>query len=196
MSTYCAVHIQTEDAQSVLSSIDRYLTLTHRGRRVQVTTADTFGKLYGDEFICSETQPPTKFAFISEQPDWITIHYNSFLTVRELAVELSGELATNVIIVLAQSVSSAYHVEVYRAGNHLRTIVFADGEWLRQEGTPLPFEPSQLGTNISAEDEEPFYWFEPEDVTAYCRHFGLNLWTYAYTKLERPEWTILNVSPD
>src|SRR5258708_2010282 len=149
MSTYCALHVQTKDRQSVIGDIERYLAVNHRGRVVQTTTANTFGQLYGDEFICSQTQQPTKFALITEQSDWLTIHYNSFLPLRELAADISRKLATIAVIVVAQSVSSAYYLAVFRAGEHLRTIEFADGEWRRQEGTPLPFEPSPLGKNIS-----------------------------------------------
>ena len=66
-----------------------------------------------------------------------------------------GSNALVAIIVLAQTVSSAYYLAVFRGGDHLRTIQFADGEWLRQEGTALPFEPNPLGKNISEEGEEP-----------------------------------------
>ena len=94
---------------------------------------------------------------------------------------------------MAQSVSSAYYLAVFRAGEHLRTIEFADGEWLRQEGTPLPFEPSPLGKNISEEGEEPYYWFNAEPVREYCEHLGLKLWTHAWIQMENPEWTIVRV---
>lgn len=193
MSTYCALHVQTENGQSVVSEIERYLALNHRGRVVQTTAAETFGKLYGEEFLCSETQQPTKFALISEQPGWFTIHYNCFLPVRELATDISRKLEALAIIVMAQSVSSAYHLGIYRGGEHLRTIEFADGEWLRQEGTPLPFEPSPLGRNISGEGKDPWYWFDDEPTREYCEHLGLKLWTHAWMQVEHPEWTVIRV---
>jgi hypothetical protein len=192
MSTYCALHVQTQDRQSIVGEIERYLAFSNRGRIVQTTAANTIGKLYGDEFICSQQQP-SKFAIMSEQPRWLTIHYNSFLPVRELAADISRRVDTVAIIVMAQSVSSAYYLSVYRAGEHLRTIEFADGEWIRQEGTPLSFEPSPLGTNIADEGEEPCYCFENESVRQYCEHFGLKLWEHAWLRMPNPEWTIVRI---
>lgn len=193
MGTYCALHVQTKERESVVSDIERYLALGHRGRVVQTTAAESFGGLYGEEFICSQTQHPTKFALISEQPDWITIHYNCFLPLLELATDLSRNLGTLAIIVMVQSVSSAYYLGVYRDGKHLRTIEFSDGEWLRQEGTPLSFESSPLGRNVSEEGEEAWYWFDAEPTREYCEHLGLKLWTNAWIQEEHPEWTIVTV---
>ncbi len=192
MSTYCALHVQTKDRESVVGDVEKYLAHNHQDCVVQTTAAATFGKLYGEEFICSQTQQPTKFALIAEQPDWLTIHYNSFLPVRELATTISRKLDTVVIIVMAQSVSSAYYLAVFRAGEHLRTIEFADGEWLRQEGVPLPFEANPLGENIAEEGKEPWYWFDSEPVREYCEHLGLKLWTHAWIEMENPEWTIMS----
>lgn len=190
MSTYCALHIQTKDKQSVVPELEQYLALNHRGRVVRTTTADTLGPLYGDEFICSEKQQPTKFAVITEQPGWFTAHYNSFLPLRELATDVSRTLHTLAVVLTTQSVSSAYYVAVWRAGEHLRTLEFADGEWIRQEGSPLPFEREPLGTNLSDEGEEPYYSFRRDDVVEYCDHFGLRLWQ---PPADQEEWTIIKV---
>ncbi len=185
--------MQTKAKDSVVALIEEYAALNHRPRVVQTTTAKTLGKLYGDEFIASETQQPTKFALIAEQADWLTIHYNSFLPLRELAADISRKLDTVVVIVMAQSVSSAYYLAVFRGGEHLRTLEFADGEWLRQEGTPLQFEPSPLGKNLSEEGDEPWYCFDEEPVREYCEHFGLKLWTHAWIQMESLEWTVVRV---
>lgn len=185
--------MQTIAKGAVVAEIEEYAALNHRPRVVRTTTAKTFGQLYGEEFLCSETQQPTKFALITEQPRWFTIHYNSFLPLRELATDISGKLNTVAVLVRAQSVSSAYYLAVFRAGEHLRTIEFADGEWLRQEGAPLPFEPTPLGKNISGEGEEPYYWFGDEPVREYCEHLGLKLWTHSALEMENPEWTIVKV---
>jgi hypothetical protein len=193
MSTYCGLHVHTNAKDSVVADIEEYAAINHRPRVVQTTKAKTLGQLYGEEFLCSETQQPTKFALITEQPGWLTIHYNSFLPLRELATDISRRLDTVAILVKAQSVSGAYYLAVFRAGEHLRTIEFADGEWLRQEGTPLPFEPSPLGKNISEEGEEPYYWFGEAPVREYCEHLGLKLWTHAWIQMENPQWTIVKV---
>lgn len=190
MSTYCTLHVQTKDKQAIVAELEQYLALNHRGRVVRTITADTHWPLYGDEFICSEKQQPTKFALVTEQAGWVTIHYNSFLPLRELATDISRTGQTLAVVVLAQSVSSAYYLGVWRFGEHLRTLEFADGGWIRQEGTPLPFEREPLGTNLSDEGEEPYYCFRRDDVMEYCEHLGLRLWQ---PPTDPEEWTIIRV---
>jgi len=190
MSTYCAIHIQANDKQSFVSKIEQYLALNHRGRVVQTRTADTLGPLYGDEFICSEQQQPTKFAVVTDQPGWFTVHYNSFLPLRELAADISRTLHALAVVVLAQSASSAYHVGIWREGAHLRTLEFADGEWIRKEGSAFPFERHPLDTNLADEGEEPCYSFRRDDVIEYCEHLGLRLWQ---PPTDKEEWTIIKV---
>jgi hypothetical protein len=195
MGTYCAIHIKESNRAALVSELERYLAETHQGQVIQTTTAETFGKLYGDEFLCSEEQPPTKFAIVSEQPGWFTAHYNSFLRLGELATELSRSLNTVVISVIAQSCSSGYLLSIYQSGRSLRTLEFADGSWIKQEGPLLPFESEPLGKNIAEPGVEPYYVFENESVREYCEHFGLKLWTYAWMEREHPEFTIIRALP-
>ncbi|MGN6555846.1 MAG: hypothetical protein ACTHLW_19235 [Verrucomicrobiota bacterium] len=157
------------------------------------TTAETFGRLYGDEFICSESAAPTKFAVISEQTGWFTAFYNSFSPLHELALDMSRRLDTVVIVTFAQTTSSGYHLSIFRSGQHLRTLEFADGEWIRQEGALLDFESEPLGKNVAGEGEKPWYVFEAESVSEYCEHFGLKFWSNAYVDFEHPEFTILSI---
>jgi hypothetical protein len=138
MGTFCAIHIKSNDKAAVVSELERYLAETHRGRAVRTTVAETFGKLYGEEFLCSN-EPPTKFAAICEQPGWVTAHFNSFCSLREFAAEVSGRLNTVVITTIAQTCSSAYMLSICEAGRHLRTLEFGDGEWIKQEGELLSF---------------------------------------------------------
>jgi hypothetical protein len=178
-----------------VSKLERYLAETHQGRVIRTTTAESFGNLYDDEFVCSEEKPPTKFAIISEQPGWFTAHYNSLLRLRDLATELSRMLNTVVISVIAQSCSSAYLLSIYQSGRGLRTLEFADGSWIKQEGPLLPFESEPLGKNIAEPGEEPYFVFENESVCQYCEHFGLKLWTYAWMGKEHPEFTVIHALP-
>jgi hypothetical protein len=195
MGTYCALHVKTKDKGALVSGLERYLAEIHRGRVIQTTVAETCGKLYGDEFLCSEKQPPTKFALISELPGWFTAHYNSFFRLRELAADISGTLNTVAIILTVQTCSSAYLLSISELGRHLRTLEFADGNWISQEGAPLPFESQPLGKNVAEEGEEPWYVFEDDSVREYCEHFGLKLWTDAWMEADHPEFTIIRALP-
>ncbi len=195
MGTYCAIHVKETDRAALVSELERYLASTHRGQVIQTTRAETFGKLYGDEFLCSENRSPTKFAIISEQPGWFTAHYNSFLRLRDLAAEISGSLNTVVITVIAQSCSSAYQLCIFESGQNLRTLEFADGSWIKQEGSLLPFESEPLGKNIAEAGEEPYYIFENESVCEYCEQFGLKLWTYVWMESKHPEFTFIQALP-
>jgi hypothetical protein len=195
MGTYCAIHIKSSDREALVAELEHHLAETHRGRVIQTTNAETFGKLYGDEFLCSEQQPPSKFAIISEQPGWFTAHYNCFYRLSDLAAELSGRLNTVVITVIAQSCSSAYQLGIFESRQKLRTLEFADGSWIKQEGALLPFETEPLGKNISEPEEEPCHVFEQESVCEYCGHFGLKLWTNASLEKEHPEFTIIRALP-
>jgi len=89
---------------------------------------------------------------------------------------------------MAQSVSDAYHLEVWRAGKHLRTLYFGDGDWIRNEGAPLPFESSPLGTNLADEGEEPYFNFGRSDMIEYCGNLGLPLWQESSGE---PPWTVV-----
>jgi len=188
MSTYCALHIQTTDKQSIVSLVEKFLASNH-GRRVAVATdSDALESIYGDEFICSDDKP-TKFAVDTGTAGWFVAHFNSFNPVRDLAADISRSLKTLVVVVLAQSASSAYQIEVWRAGENLRTLYFA-GDWIANEGTPLPFESSSLGTDVSEEGEEPCYIFGRSDTIEYCSHLGLRLWQRASVPVQ---WSTLNV---
>jgi hypothetical protein len=120
MGTYCAIHVKVPEKAPLVSEFERFLAETHRGQVIQTAIAETFGPLYGDEFLCS-TKEPTKFALISEQPGWVTAHFNSFYQPRNLATDLSAKLSTIVIAVLAQTCSSAYHLIICGSGRHLRS---------------------------------------------------------------------------
>jgi hypothetical protein len=194
MGTYCALHVKAGDKIPLVSELERFLAETHRGRVIKTTTADTFGALYGDEFVNSREEP-TKFALVFEQPDWATVHFNSFFRPRDLATDLSAKLSTVVISTLAQTCSDAYELILCDSGRHLRTLEFADGEWVSQEGAPLPFESEPIGKNIAEAGEEPWYVFEEESVREYCKHFGLQFWTNASANTVHPQFTIICALP-
>ena len=188
MSTYTALHVQSRDdaAQSLFT---QWLKSANGARIVHVSRLNSFPfDFYWDDFLISG-QPPTVLAAGYEQPDWLTVHYNSFCKMQELSAELSRALNCLSVVVMAQSVSEAYFVSIHRCGEHLRTLEYAgdQGEWITQDGSPLPFENYPLGRNLSEKGEEPFYVFGRDEVEEYCSQLGLNLWRGAAA----PVWTLL-----
>jgi len=188
MATSTTIHVQTEDAGGVLSILENYLRRGWNTGQISRRTSDGSGEIYGEAFLCS-ADDPTMFAFGRGQNGWVMIHYNSFSDCRHLVEKISCQLRCLVVLIMAQSVSSAYHITVCRDGEHLRTLEFADGEWVKNFGKPFPFEKEPLGHNIGTPDE-PFYDFDEKDMTEYCKNFGLNPWADEVAE----EWTILSAS--
>jgi|GEM_PF-4514589 len=189
MSTYTALHVQSDGA-SVEPLLVDWLKSIHQASSVSVVKQREFPlNLYGDDFAWED--PPTMLAIGSEQPGWATVYYNSFYEMRDIAAEVSRTLKCYAVVVMAQSVSEAYFLCVCRDGEHLRTLQWVgdQGEWVIQEGEPLPFEKQPLGRNISGEGEEPFYVFERDEVLDYCANLGLELWGEA----DVPLWAVLKV---
>jgi hypothetical protein len=171
-TTISAIYLKTEASKEVLKFFQEYL---RRSGDVVTQSADEVSdKIYGDEFINSEEAPPTAFA-LGAEPGWKKIYYNSFFECNELLQKLSGDLNCLAVLVKAQTVSSSYHLTIYLDGHRIRILEFADDEWKKDDGDPLPFETQPLGHNIGS-IEEPFYIFDEDDLTSYCRNLGFNIW--------------------
>lgn len=188
MPTLTAIHIQSEQTGEIVVILENYLQQTHRGAQIPRQVTESIEGIYGENFIPSTEVVPTVFAVGSGQVSWGTVRYNSFHDCRELLAELSRKLNCLVVLVIAQTVSDGYHLGVYRAGEHLRTLEFADGEWVKQWGEPLPFEQHPLGHNLGS-DSEPFYVFDDGDVSDYCSHLDLDPWESG----AESKWTMLSV---
>jgi hypothetical protein len=176
MATYCALHIKADNVAPVLVCLEAFLTYQHRSPVVMEPTDARGGHLFGEDFINSECLLPTIFAVAATQPGWIAARYNSFNDLDALCRQLSDQADATVVACIAQSVAGAYRLAVYEDGRCRRILNHADGEWAANIGDPYPFESRPLGTNIAAEGEAPVYSFRRDDVVAYCRHLGLELW--------------------
>ena len=191
MATYCAVHVKTDTTESVLETLDQWWQETQGSVPERKVLNEWPAGLYGDSFFLDEVLPSC-LVMAHTPPCWITIHYNSFDPLTPLAVHLSARNGVLVVTVMAQSVSEAYFLQVIENGQVMRTLYFAgdQGEWIRQEGDPLPFESQPLGRNIS-DDAEPFFVFGRDDAVAYCKNLGLELWG----DHEPDTWWLLMGSP-
>jgi hypothetical protein len=174
MGTYAALHVNTNRVPELQQLLRQWLERTHRGAAIE-STAARFPD-YGDGFTIGES-PPTCLTMINRPKGWVTIHFNSFYSMADIAQESSAHFSTSAVVVFAQSVSEAYEITVFDKGVHLRSIAFSGdcGRFHRDEGHPLPFESCPLGRNIAEPDEEPFYFFGREETMEYCRHLGLQL---------------------
>ncbi len=175
MSTWCALHINSENSQEVIAEASRWLASTNDSQ-VESHQAETVDEIYGDKFLISE-QVPSMVGIGSWSRGWTSLHFNSFNRMSDFASAISEHLKADVLTVMMQSVSEAYFIEVFRNGEHLRTLSYSgdQGQWDEQEGDPLPFEKNPLGHNISEKGEDPFFVFGREDTEEYCKNLGLDL---------------------
>lgn len=88
------------------------------------------------QFPNAEVQTDTQF--------WgVTLPEDAFEAPESDLMELSSRLKTDVLWLTFQSVVDAFQFHHWRAGQHLRSLVYGLGEertWERAEGTPEPWE--------------------------------------------------------
>ena len=184
------IQVQTDKSDEVIRILETHLCKGSETEKSLCRTVGWLEEIYGEDFILSMDKPPTKFAVGAGESGWEVIHCNSFFDCHDLLEKLSRELHCLVVHVMAQSVSDAYLITIWRDGENIRILEFADGVWVKNEGTPLPFEKDPLGQNIGKSDD-PFFVFEEEDLSEYCENLGFDPW--ADENVEG--WTILSASP-
>lgn len=176
MSTYTALHVQSVQTGTLLGSLSNWLKLVQKTNSVTIKRGKFPEQFYNERFIAGEDYP-NLLVLEANPPGWQTVYYNSFHDMGEITNQVSKTLSCLVIVVMAQSVSEAYFVSVHQEGKTVRVLHWVGdiGEWIAQEGQPLPFERSPLGQGIS-NDDEVFYVFERESVIEYCNQLGLKIW--------------------
>ena len=136
MSTSTTLHVMTPDDTAVTRELSAWLEATHRA---PVTTERLPGfppGFYSAAGFIEDALPPTWFVVAREQPDWASVHFNSFAELSDLARQVSARLECMTVTLIAQSVAEAYFLQVFASGDHLRTLSWAgeSGEWLRDPG--------------------------------------------------------------
>jgi hypothetical protein len=178
MSTYCALHINTDNQDAVNNLINECLSEIEPDnitvQKINEWPSDFYS--YKNFKIGAPTPFPSVFLIGNPINQWITAQYNSFNELSSFSEKISNKLSTRVIVVLAQSASDSYFIQVVEKGKNIRTLSFGDGNWIRNEGLPFSFESSPLGTNICKNDI-PFYIFHREETKYYCQQLGLILWS-------------------
>ena len=187
MATRTALHLQCAKNSATTLLVDWLKSVHYTSDVVEIEQFDFPFKLYWEKFLVSE-EPPTMLCIGQTQPDWVTVHYNSFYVVRDIAASISDKLQCLAIVAMMQSTADANYLSIFDRGEHLRTLECVAGEWKKQEGEPLSFETQPLGRNIALESEEAFYAFSEFEVETYCENFGLELWLE-----EASNWTVASV---
>jgi hypothetical protein len=177
--------VNTADVDQV-QALARDWFVAKSGAAPSIEELGAFPDVYGDGFIV-ESDDPNCLALAKTGASWTTLHFNSFAELADLAERCSKELACRVVLVRAQSVTDVFLIRIWENGSAVRALewVGESGEWLRDEGTPLPFEKALLGE----QDEE----FEREGldrdmVQSYCEKLGLALWD---DSAEPERWRVL-----
>ena len=184
MTTHTAIHLHSSDVARIHPLCQAWMAEAFPRRAISMTRGPFPFKAFAR--VLSEDLP-TLLALGLTEPDWVTIHYNSFHTMQGLAASLSDHLACWAVVVLAQTVSDSYFISVHTGGEWLRTLEFTgDAGWLVLEGPPFAFETTPLGQRL-AEPGAPEDFFGEAEVEAYCRRLGFSLWDAAYD----PEWLVL-----
>jgi hypothetical protein len=187
MGTYSALHVERDQLDRVREACAAWLEGRPGVRAIEVRPGEfptrAFAKGLGDRM-------PRLLALGSTPPGWVTIHYNSFHKMENLAPHLSRLLDARVAVVLAQTVSDGYYICVYDRGEPVRVLEVVQGtDWLMQAGAPLPFEEQPLGENVAEPGEEPFYFFGAQQAEAYCNGLGFSIFDAEYAL----EWVVLSV---
>jgi hypothetical protein len=185
MSTYTAIHLQSTGVTHIQQLCQDWLAEKHPRASISVRRGafplKAFARVFTDNL-------PSLLALGLTEPEWTTVHYNSFTKLDDLAARLSDRLACQAVIVVAQTVSDYYLISVYAGGERLRTLEFtADEGWLAREGAPLPFEQLPLGKNIAEPGETPLYFFGETEAWDYCHELGFSPCSPEY----EPEWIVL-----
>jgi len=174
MSSICKICILATEGD-VLAEITGYLDSAEKKYRVEASdqSAASDRALFD-----SALDSPTIFSIRTVKNGLAEIHFNCFGKVREISARLSTNLDTALLVILYQSVATASYWAYYRNGECLREIEAGEGEVSFQSGAPLVFESENLGTDISEEDDEPYYYFDAPDMDAYNAQVGFDIEVY------------------
>ncbi len=181
MGSWAAFYVEGRSVDDVADACAAWLAEQRgffdriRGRAVAKTPFSNMSD--GENWtLLSPGRRPRQVVVGTHSQHWTLVFYGSFVAPNALAEHVSRALACRVVDTQGQTTSDAYRVIVLGSGACTRELEFADGEWLVQEGAPLPNEPSPLEHVDEDEPDEPG-WFDFDAVTAYMKHvFDIEWW--------------------
>lgn len=138
--------------------------------------------------MADDTSSPTYLAVAETSSNWITVRHNSFSYLSNWCEIISEQLATKVIVTIAQSVSDFYYFSMYENGQKVReiSVCYSDDSNSINFGNKFDFENEQPGKKeIYNGDIE--YYFGFEEIEDYCKHFELTIQTDYYST----NWCVL-----
>jgi len=174
MSTICKI-CALEKEDNVVSSLGDILRNSGKTYKVSKTQWPLSGE--HDNFIAEDDQP--SMLSLKQVTDDVTeIYYNSFNNMKNFASLLSRELSTAVLVIQYQSTSTYCYWAFHKNGELLREIEAGEGEVITDLGAKFDFENAVLGKNIADEGEEPYYFFDYEDMDSHNKHLGFDTEVY------------------
>lgn len=164
MSSWKSFHIKTKELQKVVPILK---SLTG----IKLVTEGKFPKDYYNSFLLDEIYPNYLIVGIVSA-NWVTVHYNSSHKLEGWCMAISGELQTEVILILAQNTSDYYYFAYYNDGQKLRELEYCYSTDFDEVnfGDRFSFENNDSGT-VKNEN----YVFDFDRIFEYCQHFGLTL---------------------
>lgn len=171
------IHLQTDKESDVIKVLAYRLSKIYRENPEIITDQP-------EDIDFFQKEEPTCFAVASLFENWVTIRHNSFEKQVSLANELSQVFNVTAIQAMGQSTVDTYHLSVHQDGKIVRSFNCGeDTNGLECEGTPLPFE--------APIDDPENYFYDYEDMHAFCKNFGIELVTDANEHKEI--WTLIRI---
>lgn len=180
MATWTTFYVKHPNKEALVEKIK---TLSG----IPVSTEGPFPKDHHDSFLMDGADP--NYLLVgSTQPGWITVVHNSGVKLEDWCSSISRDLETELILIMAQTVSDYYYFAYYSHGEKLRELEFCYSDDMDSTdlGKKFDFEDEQPGIkhNFSGEVE---YLFDLDAIEKYCNHFGLTI----QFDMDQTNWTIL-----
>jgi hypothetical protein len=181
MGTWTSFFVKTTDKAKLVEALRSALP------RITEVVEDQPGSITNDIQPSTNSQPD-RLVLAQTNPEWCVVFHNSFDKLDDLALGLSQDLDTSVIVTMAQSVSDYYYFALYSNGHNKREIevCYSDDTEMVNTGERFHFENEEPGEKEEY-DGEVSYLFGFDSLEQYCKQFGFNM----YEKPENFRWTLL-----
>jgi hypothetical protein len=181
MGTWTSFYIKTTDKPKLVEALQSALPIATE------VVEDQPGSITNDVRPSTNSQPD-QLVLAQTNPEWCIVFHNSFDKLEDLALGLSQDLDTSVIVTMAQSTSDYYYFALYTNGHNKREIevCYSDDTEMINTGERFSFENEEPGKKVEY-DGRISYLFDFDSLEEYCKYFGFNI----YEKPENFKWTLL-----
>lgn len=186
MGTWTSFYVKTTDKPKLIEALRAALPLA-----IEVTENQPGTITNGIQ--ASINSLPDRLVLAQTNPEWCRIVHNSFDKLEDLALGLSRDLDTTVIVTMAQSTSSWFYFALYDNGFKKREIEVcnSDDSDMVNVGERFPFENEEPGTKVEYNGESG-YLFDFDSLEEYCKHFGFKMYedpgNFTWALLQHPKY--------